>query len=31
MRLALRAGAGYRLPEPTRVADREVSLLAKEG
>ena len=31
MRLVLRAGGGYRLPEPTRIADREVSRLAKEA
>jgi len=29
MRLTLRAGGGYRLPEPTRIADREVGRLAK--
>jgi deoxyribonuclease V len=28
MRLTLRCGAGYRLPEPTRVADREVGRVA---
>jgi deoxyribonuclease V len=31
MRLTLRAGGGYRLPEPTRIADREVGRMAKEA
>jgi deoxyribonuclease V len=31
MRLTLRANGGYRLPEPTRIADREVGRMTKGG
>ncbi|MBD3163553.1 MAG: endonuclease V, partial [Candidatus Latescibacteria bacterium] len=31
MRVTLRCGGGYRLPEPTRVADREVARLVGRG